>query len=364
VLRRVIVTRCARCALRRRRSAVDGDRRRVCRRRQIACVALERCLEAIELLHTERDRWIRARRGPCGLAEDYGAPDSQNPGDECCSEQYDDDEQVLAGQRNLLDSNAPTVGARRLAAGVREVNHRQAGVAIRFSTDADRGLSCDDPIVRILVVEDEDAIAEPLAEGLRREGFDVDRVATGQGALDASAADLVLLDLRLPDVDGTDVCRELRGRSDVPIIIVTARGEEVERVVGLELGADDYVVKPFGFRELLARIRAVQRRARPATRADLHRVGQLEIDVRARRASVDRRELRLTTKEFDLLALLASDPGAVIGRERILREVWKSEWYGPTKTVDVHVASLRRKLGDGRWIETVRGVGLRLAPQS
>jgi two-component system, OmpR family, response regulator RegX3 len=149
----------------------------------------------------------------------------------------------------------------------------------------------------------------------------------------------------------------------VPIIVVTARGEEVDRVVGLELGADDYVVKPFGFRELLARIRAVLRRTRRDLRTDVREIGRLEVDVRARRASLAGDELQLTTKEFDLLALLASDPGAVVSRERILREVWQSEWFGPTKTLDVHVASLRRKLADPRWIETVRGVGHRLVPQ-
>jgi DNA-binding response OmpR family regulator len=218
--------------------------------------------------------------------------------------------------------------------------------------------------VRILLVEDEDAIADPLVKGLGREGFDVMRVATGGAALEAPASDLVLLDLRLPDIDGTEVCRELRASSNVPIIVVTARGEEVDRVVGLELGADDYVVKPFGFRELLARIRAVMRRARSGSDPELRRAGTLEMDLRARRATLDGRELQLTTKEFDLLSLLAEEPGTVVSRQRILREVWDTEWYGSSKTVDVHVASLRRKLGDGRWIETVRGVGLRLAPQS
>lgn len=218
--------------------------------------------------------------------------------------------------------------------------------------------------MRILVVEDEDAIARPLAEGLRREGFEVDRVATGRDALAAEAPDLVLLDLRLPDLDGTDVCRELRSRSDVPIIVVTARGQEIDRVLGLELGADDYVVKPFGFRELLARIRAVMRRARPTVGGRVYRAGRLVVDADARRAFVDDVELRLTTKEFDLLTLLAADSGTVIPRDRILREVWSTDWYGSSKTVDVHVSSLRQKLGDRRWIETVRGVGLRLAPQS
>ena len=218
--------------------------------------------------------------------------------------------------------------------------------------------------MRILIVEDDDAIAKPLADGLRREGFEVARVATGEKALEAPVPDLVLLDLRLPGMDGTEVCRRLRARSDVPIIVVTAKGEEVDRVVGLELGADDYIVKPFGFRELLARIRAVMRRARPGSERAQIRVGGLEIDVRGRRATLDGALLALTTKEFDLLALLASEPGSVVSRQRILREVWDTEWFGPTKTVDVHVASLRKKLGDPAWIETVRGIGLRLVPQS
>jgi DNA-binding response OmpR family regulator len=218
--------------------------------------------------------------------------------------------------------------------------------------------------MRVLIVEDENAIAEPLASGLVREGFDVERVATGGDALAAGAADVVLLDLRLPDMDGYDVCRALRERSDVPIIMVTARGEEVDRVVGLELGADDYLVKPFGFRELVARIRAVTRRTGPRgpeqAGDQTARVGALEVDVRARRVRVDGREVDLTPKEFELLALLAGDPDAVVTRRRILEEVWETNWYGPTKTIDVHVASLRRKLGDARWIETVRGVGFRL----
>ena len=202
-----------------------------------------------------------------------------------------------------------------------------------------------------------------MRERTSREGFAVRRVARGRDALEAPPPDLVLLDLRLPDLDGIEVCRELRSRSTVPIIVVSARGEEVDRVVGLELGADDYVVKPFGFRELLARIRAVLRRAAAPNDGHVLRAGALEIDLRARRAMLGDDELALTTKEFDLLSVLASDPGAVVERERLLREVWHTEWFGPTKTVDVHVASLRKKLGDPGWIETVRGVGLRLAPQ-
>ena len=214
--------------------------------------------------------------------------------------------------------------------------------------------------MHILVVEDEDAIADPLVAGLRREGYDVSRVATGESALEASPADLVLLDLRLPDIDGLDVCRQLRERSRVPIIVLTARGEEADRVVGLELGADDYVVKPYGLRELIARIRAVMRRAATLGTSGTLRVDGLEVDERARRAILDDSELELTPKEFDLLAALARDPGAAISRQRLLAEVWQTSWYGSSKTIDVHVAALRRKLGDPGWIETVRGVGFRL----
>jgi DNA-binding response OmpR family regulator len=146
----------------------------------------------------------------------------------------------------------------------------------------------------------------------------------------------------------------------VPIIVVTARGEEADRVVGLELGADDYVVKPFGLRELIARIRAVTRRARGDSGESTVRSGELEVDLRARRATLGGRELELTQKEFDLLAALARDAGAVLSRRRLLEEVWDTSWYGSSKTIDVHVAALRRKLGDPSWIETVRGVGFRL----
>jgi len=215
--------------------------------------------------------------------------------------------------------------------------------------------------MHVLLVEDDDSIAVPLVEGLRREGFDVERASTGAEALAAGEADLVLLDLRLPDIDGFSVCRELRSRSDVPIIVVSARGEEVDRVVGLEIGADDYVVKPFGLRELIARIRAVARRSGGRREdGDAIAAGRVLVDLRAHRVTVDGEEVHLTTKEFDLLTLLARERGAVVDRERILRDVWHTTWYGSSKTIDVHVAALRRKLGDPSLIETVRGIGLRL----
>jgi two-component system, OmpR family, response regulator RegX3 len=216
--------------------------------------------------------------------------------------------------------------------------------------------------MRVLLVEDDDSIADPLTSGLGRHGFQVSRARTGAEALAAAPHDVVLLDLGLPDMDGMDVCRRLRATSAVPIIVVTARSEEVDRVVGLELGADDYVVKPFGFRELVARIRAVTRRARPAAgpAEGPQQLGPLELDRRQRLVRLDGVEVALTAKEFDLLALLAEDPGAVFARDRILEEVWDPHWFGPTKTLDVHVASLRKKLSDPGWIETVRGVGFRL----
>ncbi|WAL63262.1 response regulator transcription factor [Amycolatopsis cynarae] len=218
------------------------------------------------------------------------------------------------------------------------------------------------PRPELLLVEDDDAIAEPLAEGLSYAGFGVRRVSSGDEALQAPPADLVLLDLGLPDVDGNEVCRRLRAKSAAPVIVVTARGEELDRVLLLELGADDYVVKPFGFRELVARIHAVLRRSgreAAAPREELS-VGALRIDLRARRVWLGERELELTGKEFDLLSYLAAEPGTVRRREDIIAEVWDENWWGPTKTLDVHIAGLRRKLGDPGWISTLRGVGYRL----
>ena len=217
--------------------------------------------------------------------------------------------------------------------------------------------------VHVLLVEDDERIAQPLAEGLRRQGFTTSCVSNGAEALAASGADVILLDLGLPDLDGLEVCRRLRARSTVPILIITARGDETDRVVGLELGADDYLVKPFGFRELVARIRAVQRRTATVSAEgidDDQDLGRLQLLRRSRRVLVDGDEVALTPKEFDLLAMLAEEPGIVVTRQQLLDQVWDPHWYGPTKTIDVHVATLRKKLGHPEWIETVRGVGLRL----
>lgn len=222
--------------------------------------------------------------------------------------------------------------------------------------------------MRVLVVEDDATIAEPLVTGLLREGYEVDRVGTGEQALEEGDHDLVLLDLGLPDLDGRVVCRRLRERSEVPIIVISARSDEIDRVQLLELGADDYLVKPFGFRELVARISAVTRRSRAGATGQLELLsqdlGELEIDRRQRKVTVHGDEVQLTPKEFDLLSHLAEDPGAVRTREDILRAVWNENWWGSTRTLDVHVAGLRRKLGRAGLIETVRGVGFRLVPET
>ncbi|MGX1561125.1 response regulator transcription factor [Streptomyces sp. NPDC055506] len=270
--------------------------------------------------------------------------------------------------------------------------------------------------IRVLLIEDDETIAEPLTEGLGHFGLTVDHVATGTDGLRGPYNDVVLLDLGLPDMDGIDVCRGIRQVSDVPIVILSARGEEADRVLGLELGADDYLAKPFSVRELVARVRAVTRRTQRAHQAfseapgtagtpatpeaqpqpqpsydpspappppyepapalsyeppaaasydpdpdPPHDPGPLVVDRRTRQVWVGEVPVLLTPKEFDLLALLSEDPGAVYSRQQILDRVWDPHYDGPTKTLDVHVAALRRKLGHPAWIRTLRGVGFRLS---
>ncbi|MDQ1045360.1 response regulator transcription factor [Streptomyces sp. V4I2] len=284
--------------------------------------------------------------------------------------------------------------------------------------------------LRVLLIEDDATIAEPLTEGLGHFGLTVDHVATGTDGLRGPYGDVVLLDLGLPDMDGIDVCRGIRQVSDVPIVILSARGEEADRVLGLELGADDYLAKPFSMRELVARVRAVTRRTQrtqvgvgvepgsmpmpmsvsmpvsapvsapvssydrapgpsydfasapsyeplpptsyeqpvsaPAPDPDPASTpspdpGPLVVDRRTRQVWVGETQVALTPKEFELLALLTEDPGAVYSRQQILDRVWDPHYEGPTKTLDVHVASLRRKLGHPAWIRTLRGVGFRLS---
>ena len=210
----------------------------------------------------------------------------------------------------------------------------------------------------VLVVEDDLGIDTQLVRGLRLGWYDADHVTTGGEALRLGEPDVVLLDLGLPDTDGVEVCRQLRERSRVAIIVVTARGEEPERVLALDAGADDYLVKPFGLAELLARIRAVLRRVRPG--GELLKHGPLTVDVRTRRVTVSGQEVPLTPKEFDILECLAADPGRVLSRQQILESAWDAHWYGPTKVLDVHVGALRRKLGVPGLIETVYGRGFRL----
>ena len=241
-----------------------------------------------------------------------------------------------------------------------------SGAALSSSHSSDMSR----PKRTILLVEDEASIREPLAEVLRSEGFETLVAGSVAEALEEArrSPDLVLLDVMLPDGSGFDVCRELRRDSQVPIIMLTARGEEADRVVGLELGADDYVVKPFSGREVVARIRAVLRRtAAPEAAADNRplEVGDVRLDPATRSVTRAGEPVEVTRKEFDLLALLMRSAGAVVTRERLIDEVWDVNWFGSTKTLDVHIAWLRGKLGDDpadpRFIHTVRGVGFRLA---
>ncbi|WP_405848135.1 response regulator transcription factor [Streptomyces sp. NBC_01518] len=214
--------------------------------------------------------------------------------------------------------------------------------------------------MRVLVVEDDPGIAASLVLGLERAGYRARSVDTGREALAADPEpDVVLLDLGLPDLDGVEVCRRLRSRSRAAIIVVTARGEEADRVSALDEGADDYLVKPFGLAELLARIRAVLRRVQPSD-SELLRHGPLAVDLRTRKVTVDGREVALTPKEFDILECLAADPGRVVTRQEVLERAWDAHWYGPTKVLDVHIAALRRKLGVPGLVETVYGRGFRL----
>ncbi|MEV7415166.1 response regulator transcription factor [Streptomyces sp. NPDC089919] len=213
---------------------------------------------------------------------------------------------------------------------------------------------------RILVVDGEADMADSLVTQLRRHGHESIGVKRGSAALQAyEDVDLVLLDLELPDLDGLEVCRAIRAVSRVPVIIVTARQSELDCVLGLQAGADDYVTKPYGLRELMARIEAVMRRAQwqPAAAQEI-RHGRLHIDVSSREVTVGGEEVALTRKEFDLLCLLASHPDAVVPRKQLLQQVWGNSWS--RRTVDTHVSSLRGKLGDSAWVITIRGVGFKL----
>ncbi len=219
----------------------------------------------------------------------------------------------------------------------------------------------------VLVVDDERNIVELLRLYLEKEGYGVLAAADGEEALTLHRRhdpDLVILDLMLPRMDGFEVCRELRRRGETPILMLTARSDDVDAIVGLELGADDYVTKPFNPRALVARVKAILRRTEATARGGRPiEVGELRIDPRRREASVGERHLELRAREFDLLAALARDPGVVLTRDALLEDVWGTDFPGETRTVDVHVAEVRKKLGDdGPPIETVRGVGYRLMP--
>ena len=221
--------------------------------------------------------------------------------------------------------------------------------------------------MHILLVEDDDRVAAAQRSALNRHGMSLTRLGRGRGATDhLGGVDVVLLDLGLPDIDGVDVCRAIRAVSDVPVIVVSARGEVDDRILGLHSGADDYLVKPYDVGELVARVHAVYRRHRSGSRAELPgatdvvRLADVTIDLARHTVSVDGRSVTLSRKEFQVLAMLASSGGAVCTRNRIVAEVWGRSWAGANRTLDVHIASLRTKLGRGELIQTVRGVGYRL----
>nr|WSY57713.1 response regulator transcription factor [Streptomyces sp. NBC_00886] len=214
----------------------------------------------------------------------------------------------------------------------------------------------------MLVVDSDTACADSLVKSLLRQGHEAKPVATGMAALDSyERAHIVLMDLDLPDLDGLEICRRIRAGSPVPVIAVTGRGSELDRVLGLQAGADDYLVKPYGFRELMARIEAVMRRSQGHTAPTTPSVishGPLHIDVSARQVRLDGRPIDLTRKEFNLVHLLASQPDTVLPRKRIMQEVWGDAWS--RRTIDTHISNIRNKLGSPGWIVTVRGVGFQL----
>jgi DNA-binding response OmpR family regulator len=214
--------------------------------------------------------------------------------------------------------------------------------------------------VNVLFIEDDEPIALALVNGLRRAGFVAESVGSAAAALNALPTEFILLDLSLPDRDGVELFHSLREVTTAPIIMVTARGSEEDRISGLDLGADDYVVKPFGVRELIARINAVLRRSSAKEPEPLQVLDGVEIDRRVRTVRSRGSVVACTPKEYGILEFLARDPGKVITRQELLDGVWGPHWYGATKMIDVHVASLRRKLGTPEFIETLRGVGFRI----
>jgi len=226
-------------------------------------------------------------------------------------------------------------------------------------------------VTRILVVEDELALRDALAYTLRQEGFDVELREDGESGLAAALSDdidLVLLDLMLPGLTGTEICRRLRAESAVPIIMLTAKGAEVDRVLGLEIGADDYVTKPFSMAELMGRVRAILRRRdldRTGVTGEVRRVGGLQLDPVRHRVNVDGEQIDLTPSEFRLLDFLASDPERVFSRREIMQHLWDSSYVGDQRACDIHISNLRRKVeldpSDPRRIVTVRGIGYKLA---
>jgi two-component system response regulator RegX3 len=231
--------------------------------------------------------------------------------------------------------------------------------------------------MRVLLVEDDEHVADALTAAMRQFGHDILTAPTAAEALTKlEGCELVLLDLGLPDLDGVEVCKRIRSRSAVPVIVLTARADEIDKVLGLQAGADDYVVKPYSVHELRARMEAVLRRtcrcgvgshdhaSCTAERRDVINVGPLSLDLRSRSVTLSGKPVQLTRKEFELLAMLVEEPDTLHTREDIISRVWDENWFGSTRTLDVHIGTLRRKLGSYDWIETQRGVGFRLGSPS
>ena len=216
--------------------------------------------------------------------------------------------------------------------------------------------------MHILIVEDEQSIAEPLAAGLNRDGYQTTVVHLASAALTSlSHKDMMILDLGLPDMDGIELLKQVRKISDIPVIILTARGDEMDRIIGLELGADDYVVKPFSLRELITRVKVISKRRSSSSSISTKHV---QLDRSKREVKVNGSLVDLATKEFAILAILLEEPGRVVPRQEFFSRVWDTNWYGSGKNLDVHINWLRKKLGDANYIETVRGIGYRFVDEN
>lgn len=216
--------------------------------------------------------------------------------------------------------------------------------------------------MHILIIEDDRSISDPLATGLNRDGYQTTVAESASAAIqNISQKDLIILDLGLPDMDGIELLKQIRRMSDIPIIIATARGDEMDRIIGLELGADDYVVKPFSLRELITRVKVISKRRSSSSSITTKHV---VLDRSRREVKVDGKLIELSTKEFEVLSILVEEPGRVVPRQEFFSRIWDTNWFGSGKTLDVHINWLRKKLGNSEFIETVRGIGYRFVDEN